>query len=342
MKLKTLSIVTLSLFLVSIFVYINENKRGTDLLSGSDYVKGLDINKIQKIRLGFKEDKKLVFVRDVDRFVIENHKSYPAASDKINDLIYKISNIRVKEKIASGADEYDLKKYELDKGSRQYLVELFDNDGKKTVAFRVGKSQRGKGNYLYKEGKKEVYLSKENLWINSSYKDFIKRSFVDVSKSDVEKLDLKLDKTLTFVKKDKEFTLERPQGKKLKKEKIEEYIRGLRNLIFDEFYPFSAPEVQKLTFGKNIKIHLKSKVIYSMSLAKNKKDYFLKVQALTAKAPKTIVVNKNADKEKLQSIGDMFQAQRNAQIFNKRHGSWIYKINESNYKKVVKKSTFFM
>ena len=48
MKLKTLSIFTGILFVASIFVYMNENRRGTDLLTGSDYVKGLDINKIQK------------------------------------------------------------------------------------------------------------------------------------------------------------------------------------------------------------------------------------------------------------------------------------------------------
>ena len=73
MKLQTLSLTTFVLFIASIFVYINENKRGTDLLTGSDYVKGLDINKIQKIDLSFSGDKKITLSRDSNRFVLENH-----------------------------------------------------------------------------------------------------------------------------------------------------------------------------------------------------------------------------------------------------------------------------
>ena len=131
MKLKTLSIATGILFVISIVVFINENRRGTDLLSGSDYIKGLDVGKVQKMVLSFKTEKKITFTRDANRFVLEDHKSYPAASDKVNDLIYKIASIRVKEKILSNAEEDDLKKYELDKQSRPYLIELYDNDGKK-------------------------------------------------------------------------------------------------------------------------------------------------------------------------------------------------------------------
>ena len=53
MKLKNLSILTGLLFVISVFVFINENKRGTDLLGGSDYIKGLDVNKIQKNYIKF-------------------------------------------------------------------------------------------------------------------------------------------------------------------------------------------------------------------------------------------------------------------------------------------------
>ena len=135
MKLKNLSILTGILFIISIFVFVNENKRGTDLLSGSDYIKGLDVTKVEKIVLNFKEKEKLILKREGDRFVLENHKSYPAASDKVNDLIYKIASIQVDKKVASGVDEEDLKKYELDEKSRHYAIELFDNDNKKNSFF---------------------------------------------------------------------------------------------------------------------------------------------------------------------------------------------------------------
>ena len=151
MKLKTLSILTTVLFVVSVFIHIHENRRGTDLLSGSDYIKGLDIEKVNRIVLSFQNDKQIVLTRSSNKFILENFNSYPASTEKINDLIYKISNIQVKEKVSSNVDEEDLAKWELDNKSKKYLVEFFDNDGNKTVSFRVGKSNKGRGNYLYKE-----------------------------------------------------------------------------------------------------------------------------------------------------------------------------------------------
>ncbi|MGB0454444.1 MAG: DUF4340 domain-containing protein [Bacteriovoracaceae bacterium] len=342
MKLKTLSIFTAVLFAASIFVYMNENKRGTDLLTGSDYVKGLDINKVQKISLSFSGDKKITFTRDSNRFVLENHKSYPASTDKVNDLIYKIASIQVKEKITSGADEDDLKNYELNKDKRKYLVELFDNDGKKTVSFSVGKSHKGKGNYLYKEGKKEIYLSQENLWLNSSYKDFINTVLLEVKKDDIEKVSLSSDKTMEIVKKDKEFVVEAPTDKKYKKEKAEEYAKSFSSVRFDDFYSLTEPKVQTLNFNKDIKIKLKNKLIYKVSLAKDKEDHFVKLTALLEEAPKQFVVRQDDGKEELQKIEDVIKAQGDAQRINMEKGAWVYKVNKSVYEKLAKDSKFFL
>lgn len=342
MKLKTLSIFTGVLFVASIFVYMNENRRGTDLLTGSDYVKGLDINKVQKISLSFSGDKKITLTRDSNRFVLENHKSYPASTDKVNDLIYKIASIQVKEKVSSSADDDDLKNYELNKDKRKYLVELFDNDGKKTVSFSVGKSHKGKGNYLLKEGKKEIYLSQENLWLNSSYKDFVNTVLLEVKKDDIEKVSLSSDKTVEIVKKDKEFEVVAPTDKKYKKEKAEEYAKSFSSVRFDDFYSLTEPKVQALNFDKDIKIKLKNKLIYKVSLAKEKEDHFVKLTALLEEAPKQFVVRQDDGKEELQKIEDVIKAQGDAQRINMEKGAWVYKVNKSVYEKLAKDSKFFL
>ncbi len=342
MKLKTLSIFTSILFVISIFMYVNENKRGTDLLTGSDYIKGLDISKVQKINLSFKEGKTISLTRDSNKFVLENHKSYPAATDKVNDLIYKIASIRVKEKIASGANEDDFEKYELDDKGAKYKVELIDNDGKKTVSFRVGKSYKGKGNYLLKDGKDEVYLSENTLWLNSSYKDFINTVLLEVKKDEIEKVSLKTDKDLKIVKKDNEFVVEEPKGKKYKKEKAEEYAKSFSNIRFEDFYTITEPKVQSLDFDKDIKIQLKNKLIYKMSLAKDKEDYFLKLTALLEEAPTQFVVKQDDGKEELQKIEDTIKAQGDAQRINMEKGAWVYKVDKSTYEKIAKESKHFL
>ena len=327
MKLKTLSIFTSILFIISLFVYSSENKRGTDLLTGSDYVKGLDINKIQKISLSFSGDKKLILTRDSNKFVLENHKSYPADTAKVNDLIYKIASIQVKEKITSDADEDDLKKYELDISNHKYLIELFDNNGKKTVSFRVGKSYKEKGNYLYKENKKDIYLSQSSLWLNSSYKDFINTVLLEVKKDDVEKITLKTDKELEVTSENKKFN---------------EYVGALSNLKFEDFLTVTEPKAQGLQFSKDVKVKLKNKLIYKISLAEEKKEHFVKLRALLDEAPKQFVVSKEDGKEKLQKIEDVIRAQGDAQKLNMEKGAWIYKVNKSTYEKLAKDSKFFL
>lgn len=342
MDLKKLSLITAVLFVASLFVYINENKRGSDLLSGSDYIKGLDTNKIQKINLTFSGDKKLSLTRDAKRFVLENHKSYPASTEKVNDLIYKIASIQVKERIAKDVEEKDLAKFELDKEKRKYQVEIFDSEGKRTVSFSVGKSQKGKGNYLTKEGTKDVYLSQEALFLNSSYKDFISTVLLKVNKDEITKLSLNTDQYLEFIKKDKDFVMESPKGNKLKKEKIDEYTGHFSSIQFDDFYSPNEPEIKALSFDRDIKIQLKNKLVYRVSFAKNKEDHFVRLSALLEETQNKFVVQKDAGKEELQKIEDVIKAQSEAQKLNREKASWVYKIQKETYEKLAKESSFFL
>lgn len=343
MNLKSLSAVTLALFIVSIFVYRAENHRGTDLQSGSDFIKGLDVSKIDKISLSFKEQKKITLTRDSDKFVLEDHSSYPAATDKVNDLIYKVASISVAEKVADGVSGSDLEKFELDEKGRKYLVEIFDNDGKKTVAFSVGKSKKGRGNYLLKEGGDVVYLSTTSLWINSSYKDFIDTVLLDISKDDIERIALKSDSEIVFSKGEESFEPDPADTREFKKEKFDEYAAAFSSVRFDEFYPFNEEKVKDLTFDKDVKVQLKSKLVYKVSLAKSDEDeHFVKINALVENVPERIVVDPNASKEEIQKIDDMVKAQEKAGIINSQKGSWVFKVDKSVYEKLVKDSNFFM
>jgi hypothetical protein len=335
MKLKTLSLTTVILFVISLFVFMNENKRGTDLLAGSDYIKGLDINKIQKIRLSFGKDKNITLTRDSNRFLLENYKSYPASTEKVNDLIYKLASIQVKEKVASNASEKELSKYELDKEKRKYLVELFDNDGKKTIAFRVGKSLKGKGNYLFKEGKSDVYVSKDSLWLDSSYKDFVNTVLLEVKKEEIEKISVMADKNFEIIKKDESFIIDSEEIKKSNKDKLQDIPGNFSSIKFKEFFTPVDKKVKELHFDKNIKIKLKNKLVYSLSFAKNDQEHFLKLSALFEEPQTQFVVGQNDGKEELQKIEDTILAQEKAQRTNLEKGAWVYKVDKSVYDKIA-------
>ena len=342
MKLKTLSIFTTVLVIISVFIFINENKRGSDLILGSDYIKGFDIEKIHKIVINFKDSKEMALTRYKNKFLIESHKSYPAASAKVNDLIYKIASIQVKEKITSNASETDLKKYELNEKLKQYRVEFYDKDGKKTISFQVGKSHKGKGNYLLKNEQKEVYLSMNNLSLDSSYKDFIDPILLNLNKDDIAKIQLKSNKEIELIKEDQELVLVTPKAKQFKKEKIDEYYGSFSDLKFNDYFKMSDSDVQNLNFNKYVKIQLKNKLIYNMVLAQNKDRYFVKLNVWVDEMPERIRVSRDAGKEELSKIEDMIKAQGNAQKINMEKANWVYQIEKSIYENILKKEKFFL
>ena len=252
MSLRILSAVTGFLFVISLGVFYMENRKGVDLVEGSDYIKGLDVEKINKISLSFTGDKSLTFERDGTKFVISNHKAYPASTKKINDLIYKIASLQVKEKVASKPSEKDLEEYELNPKSRRYFIEIYDNSGAKTVSFFVGKSQKNRGNYLYKEEGDAVYLSRETIDLDSSHQDFLDIVLIDIKKDEIESVELETDDidVIELVKKDKKFSLVKPPKKDFKEEEVEEYFGNFSNLRLDGFYKHDEKEVQVLSFDK--------------------------------------------------------------------------------------------
>lgn len=343
MKLKTLAVVTAILLVLSILVFMNENKRGTDLIAGSDYIKGLDIGKLQKIELSFSEGKKITLTRDSDKYILENHKSYPAATDKVNDLIFKIASIQVKEKVAASLTEEELTKYGLDEKKSQYRVELFDKEGKKAVSFRVGNSIKGKGNYLFKEGgKNEVYISKESVWINSSYKDFIDTVLFDLKKDQIKSVQLILDKPIKIEKKQDEFVVEGPEGTKFKKEKVDQFAESFSSIRFLDYFSYNDDTVRSITYDHDIKVKLLNNLVYQVSLAKKQDDYFVKLAAVAEDVPEKIMVKKDDGKKELKKIEDIISAQQKAQKINLEKGGWVYKVDKSVYDKLAVDIKFFL
>ncbi len=342
MKLKTLSIFTSILFVISIIVYIVENQQGIDLVDGSYYIKGLDISKVQKITLAVKGKEKIALVRDGARFLLENHHKYPASTDRVNELIYKMASIQISEKISSGVSKDELKKYSLDKENCSYKLELYDSEGKKTLSFFVGKHQKNRGNFFFKENSDEIYLSKNRLWLQVSYKDYIDRNLVKIDASKIDKIDLTFDRKIELANRDGDYLLVSPKRKEFKADKVKSYFNTFNLLRFDDFYKYDDQLINGLKFKKTVKIQLKSKLIYLLSFAKKKDRYYVKAMAKVDEVPSKISISKDDGKEKLQSIEDIVKAQGEAQKFTLSRGEWVYQIDKATYEKIDKKLSEFL
>ena len=204
--------------------------------------------------------------------------------------------------------------------------------------------QRIKVIIFIRKGEDDVYLSQNSIHFSSSYLDFVDKFIVDIEKDDIESLSVKVGdgEPLEMEKKDKNFVL-KPEVMEFKKEEVEGYFSKFSRLRFDEFYKFNEDDVRGLSFDSDIKVYLKNKLIYKLSLSKKKDDHFLKVNALTQNIPNEITLNRfeAIDKEKIQEIEDMTQARVRAEQFNLNKGSWVYKVSPSIFEDLVKKKKDF-
>ena len=211
-------------------------------------------------------------------FSLKAHQSYPADTEKINDLVYKIANIQVKKKVTKASNKKTLQSYNLGEKPK-YLIQFFGKEGKRTLSLQVGKNSKEGGNYLLREGKKDVYLSLEPLWFQSSPRNFIDSVFIDIKQKDIESIFFKSPRAFKFFKKGEDFALEIPKRGSFKKDKVKDYARIFNLLRFDEFYLRGASEVSSLNFTQAIDIILSNGTIYHLTLAKKKTDHFVKLEA---------------------------------------------------------------
>lgn len=336
MKLKSLSIFTGILFVLSLIVYANENKRGTDLLAGSEFIKGINVNSVEKIQISTGKDKKVTFVKEGDRFVLESHYSFPASNEKVNNLIYAISSITVAEKVEGNASESDLEKYELGEAKSNLRVEFFDQNDRSSLAFRLGKNHPKRGTYLLKEGGSDIYLSQKNVWINKSHKDFIEKLLLRVPSHEVAEIVLNNEEDNKILKGEKDFKLANNAEKELKQAVLEKMVRSLNNLRMRDFYPRDDSQVNMLIYKNSLKVKLKNQVTYRIALAMKQDKHYMALSADTAQMPKQVTVSQQDGKEELQKIEDLIKTQANLQQFNVDKGNWVFEIDPETYRNLAK------
>ena len=339
MSLRNLSFITLGLFLLSVAVYINENRRGSDLLAGSYYITGLDVGQIGRIVISPKEGEAITLAKEGEGFVLQSHKSYPAATDRINELLFQLTGLEVAEKVAEGASEEDLKAYELDGESRRYSVSILSGEGQELVGLSVGKSYRGQGDYLLKNGEEDIYLSAASLGVGTTYKSFVDTALFSISSEEVEHLELTSNRAMVFEGEGGDLKILGPRNRNFKKEKIDEYVIGLGTLRFEDVFAMGDAEVQGLTFDKNLTVRLSEGLIYRAMFAKKGEDHWVRVVA-SVHEEQTAAPQGEASGT-APSVEAIVLAQSRAERMNRQHGPWIYKVSQSTFERMIKDAGFF-
>ena len=343
-KLKKLSVLTVVLMALSIFTYIEDHRRGTGLASGSDFIAGFDVDKVAKLVIEEMGDNnkphKVSLLKEGDSFVLEDYFAYPASNEKINDLLYKIANIQITEKISEKKSSHT--EYDLTKKKSKIRVSGFDRTGSKTFDFYVGKKKKYNGSFIRFVDKDPVYLSNQALYISGEKDSYIETELMNIEKNDFKGMSLTfLGKKLVFEKNGNEISYKNSglnsitlDGKK--KEKLFNFVEGTQPIHFNDFKPIDHNTLTDLKFDMRLELKSKNRMIYDLQFSKTKEDYYLKVSSRLEDVPEKIVISKDDDKKKLAGVEGLLKAQKKVNQFNLSNSRWIFKVDKSTYEDIEK------
>tara|TARA_Y100001954_G_scaffold93618_1_gene102521 strand:+ start:3307 stop:4368 length:1062 start_codon:yes stop_codon:yes gene_type:complete len=341
-KLKKLSVLTVVLIALSIFTYIEDHRRGTGLALGSDFIAGFDVDKVAKLVIEELGDNnkshKVSLLKEGESFVLEDYFAYPASNEKINDLLYKIANIQITQKVSEKKSSH--LEYDLTKKKSKIRVSGFDRTGSKTFDFYVGKKKKYNGSFIRFADKNPVYLSSNALYISGEKDSYIETELMNVGKKDFEGMSLiSSGKKLSFEKIGSEISyksnnLTSVNLDEKSKEKLLDFVEGTQPIHFNDFKPIDFKDLADLKFDLKLELKSKNKMIYDLQFSKGKGDYYLKISSRLEDVPDKIVISKDDDKKKLAGVEDLLKAQKEVNQFNLSNSRWIFKVDKTTYEDI--------
>ena len=341
-KLSRLGIVAAVLFVTSLIIYNFENKRGTDLVSGSEFITSFDVDNVAKVVIKKCTDAPIVLERNGPEFFISSFNSFPASSQKINSLFFDIANIIVAEKVSHGKSEFA--RYGVTEDKNETDLSFFDSSDKILLRLFVGDKNKGKesGNYIRRDGEEVIYRSKAGVNISANKDAYMDKQIIHLEEKDVESISLKNgEKIVKLVKKDGKTNVEVTKGRspKIEDSKAQSIYSAHQQLNFTEALPATDPLIRRLDFKKEHSILLKNAAIYKLSLAtekdKNGEKYYLKTFMEIPGLEDGVRISRDDNTEQLKAADEKLQTRDRAKKFNEKFGPWVFELSKSKFEQLT-------
>ncbi|MHC4266265.1 MAG: DUF4340 domain-containing protein, partial [Planctomycetota bacterium] len=244
-------------------------------------IQGLNMDNVQKISAKTTTDT-TILKRVQGRFFITNKGNYPASITKLNDLITKVLDIRALEKKLTSNPE-NFNRLGVDPNSAQSIVKFMNQNDELITGVSVSSPGANGQSYVRLLPTNDVYITSPVPLLPNAPMDFIQEQVLDVQESKIESVtvsDPNGGYTLTYDPNNDKVALGQkiPEGKKLKTSGAKAVVSALRN--------FRITDVMRAaTTGKNLKFdqiyvcRLKDSTVYTIQLARQKNESFIKCNA---------------------------------------------------------------
>lgn len=339
-KLGTLAMVAAGMLVLTIVVHlIGGYAPDVYVGKGTLLIQGLDVGKVAKITVQKGSDTVNLTRSDDGGFSVEECSGYPASVKKINELLIKCLEIRVADKVTQSKDNHA----ELgvtEEGEDTTVIKLFDEADKLLVGVIAGTaSPRTGGVHVRLAGQDTVFSTEKGFYITASPTGFTNNALVDVSKDDVQEIEVQLGKDIYTIirdKADKIVLSNPPEGKRGKEYEVGSAFGALGNLTFDEVTSASKEPLENTgTFTCKLKKH----ITYTVRLSKKDDKYFVR---LSAAGPSQELIDKSRSisedepKSELEKKDAVLTATQKATEFNDRHATWVYQVSSWQAEKMLK------
>lgn len=330
---QKLFIAALALLVLSAWSYQHSIKRAERFERGQKFLPNLNPDEITRVEIK-KGDEETVLRRaqDGESFEIPSAGGYKAKNNPVNRLIKDVLEISLEKEIGSGESlEKELQLVDGEgRGPETVEMALLDAGGKDMVRFLLGKSMETGGTYLRRiDGdRSQIYLTDKRVYLTTDGDSFVDKDILDLPASEVAAVS---GTGFTFERLEEGGDLalaDLPAGKKESSQanQVKTVLQGLR---FTQHYLADAPEVQGLSFDRQLEVVLKDGSGYLLESARQGEKHYLRINGFHTSeqvAGGRIMMQPDASEEEMKETSELMARVDELQQFNVFHGSWVYEV----------------
>jgi len=307
-------------------------------------IQGLVTSKINSIVLGHGEDM-VTLKKQKNSFVVTNKDNYPAQTEKINNLIASILDIRVNNLMTEYPDNFmDL---EVSEDKARNVIKFLDDKDQLLAGVIIGKRDYDRqATYVRRllpdeSENNKVYTTSATPYLQTSALSYIDQDLFKVEKTDIARISATGPEGTYSITTDENNKIKMqnpiPPGKKLKGKDCEDVFNAVTDLTFDDVQKESE-KTANLNFDHKYVCSLKDSTVCTFKLAQKGEKIYTKCAAqFTDPVKLTQQDVQNASEEELKKHDEKLKAQKAALDFTNKHHGWVYELPSWKARNMIKK-----
>ncbi len=328
-NLSILGLLAAAIVVIAVIVAQTANKPYAKTDQVGYLIQGLDPDQVAKITIG-KPGQEVILNRRGANFVVANLDNYPAMTSEINRLLTACLDIQTASLYTANPDNFSA--LGVTEPNAHVLVKFYKADSSLLTGLIVGKQKvQGQGiAYLRRVDSNNVYVSAGQIpAIKNQPVNYVNQVLIDIKREDVNSISISSpnDTYVITPSPDGNTVLfdNLSQEKALKSTIADRIYAAFADVSFEDVNAESAK--RGLEFDRRIICRMKDPTVYTIWLANQGEDWFVKCDAqYTDKTPITKTQGEVETDEQLKVKEAKLIARDAAEEFSETHKGWVYKI----------------